>query len=142
MQRTRPHHRRTRLRLAQVPSVPLATRTNDVFPLLPNLTASGTATINDQGWIVRTCSLGVTDHGCLWVNGKRIDLGYLGTADGRETGVNGWDINERGQIVGTSQHFMDTSHAVLWTPQPARWFATSSSAGAPMSVSTRHGSVG
>jgi probable HAF family extracellular repeat protein len=69
--------------------------------------------INDAGQIVgssRMPDIGET-HLVLWQNGTTTDLGTLGGLTA--TGV---DINEKGQIVGTSDNGADDqwSHAFLW----------------------------
>lgn len=71
--------------------------------------------INDHGQVVGTCEFPGGSHGCLWQGGKVVDLGFLGPDDHRGTSAIGRSINQHGQIVGNSQHFMDFSHAVLWT---------------------------
>ena len=70
--------------------------------------------INDLGQVVGTCEFGLGSHACLWEGGKVTDLGFLATDPGGADAIPR-SLNELGQIVGNSQHFMDFSHAVLWT---------------------------
>ena len=53
-------------------------------------------------------------HAVLWRNGKAIDLGNLG-GDGRFAGIYANGLNDRGQVVGTSDTTGDASfHGFLW----------------------------
>ena len=63
--------------------------------------------LNDRGQVIAN----TVDDGraVLWQGGKRIDLGSLG---GGSTVAAA--INERGQVVGTSQTKSGASHAFLW----------------------------
>jgi probable HAF family extracellular repeat protein len=55
-------------------------------------------------------------HALLWDDGKAIDLGNLGGATGQAGGNLAWAINDRSQIVGSSDLAGDaTFHAFLWT---------------------------
>jgi probable HAF family extracellular repeat protein len=53
-------------------------------------------------------------HAVLWRNGNAIDLGNLG-GDGRFAGIYANGLNDRGQVVGTSDTTGDASfHGFLW----------------------------
>jgi probable HAF family extracellular repeat protein len=53
-------------------------------------------------------------HAVLWRNGKAIDLGNLG-GDGKFNGIYASDLNDDGQVVGTSDTTGDASfHGFLW----------------------------
>ncbi len=53
-------------------------------------------------------------HAVLWTNGKAIDLGNL-HGDGRFAGIYASGLNDRGQVVGTSDTAGDASfHGFLW----------------------------
>jgi probable HAF family extracellular repeat protein len=55
-------------------------------------------------------------HALLWENGRAIDLGNLGGTTGQAGGNIALDINNLGQVVGSSDLFGDTTfHAFLWT---------------------------
>lgn len=54
-------------------------------------------------------------HAYLWESGKMTDLGTIGGP--RQSGA--WDINELGQVVGTSSNTGDPGLAFLWLPEPA-----------------------
>lgn len=56
----------------------------------------------------------VSRHAILWQNGKAIDLGNLG-GDGLFSGIYAVGLNNRGQVVGSSDTTGDASfHAFLW----------------------------
>jgi probable HAF family extracellular repeat protein len=55
-------------------------------------------------------------HAVLWENGKAINLGNLGGTTGQAGGNIALDINNLGQVVGSSDLSGDTTfHAFLWT---------------------------
>ena len=55
-------------------------------------------------------------HALLWENGKAINLGNLGGTTGQAGGNIAFDINNLGQVVGSSDLKGDeTFHAFLWT---------------------------
>ena len=55
-------------------------------------------------------------HALLWENGKAINLGNLGGTTGQAGGNIAFDINNLGQVVGSSDLTGDTTfHAFLWT---------------------------
>ena len=55
-------------------------------------------------------------HALLWEDGKAIDLGNLGGSTGQAGGNIAFDINNVGQVVGSSDLAGDTTfHAFLWT---------------------------
>jgi probable HAF family extracellular repeat protein len=55
-------------------------------------------------------------HALLWDDGKAVDLGNLGGTTGQAGGNLAWAINDRGQVVGSSDLAGDaTFHAFLWT---------------------------
>ncbi len=55
-------------------------------------------------------------HALLWDNGKVIDLGSLGGTGTYGAGNIAYDINNQGQVVGTSDLKGDTTfHGFLWT---------------------------
>lgn len=89
------------------------------LPLPRGARGSNAYALNDRGQVVGTCEFSLGPHACLWQGGTVIDLGVLGAEDRRGTAAIARSINERGEIVGNSQHFMDFSHAVLWTPPRA-----------------------
>jgi probable HAF family extracellular repeat protein len=68
--------------------------------------------INDKGQAVGFTGTCGPVHAVLWENGKATDLGSLGGA----TFNLAFDINNRGQVVGSSDLAGDTTHhAYLWT---------------------------
>lgn len=72
--------------------------------------------INKLGSIVGIVEAGPTYRGFLWKDGKYIDLGALG-GDSDDLGSFAYDINTRGQIVGTSDIGVPDQaifHAFLW----------------------------
>jgi probable HAF family extracellular repeat protein len=83
--------------------------------------------INDNGEVVGgsgTCAAFNTNflynlmpvHALLWEKGKATDLGNLGGQTGQAGGNIAYDINNRGQVVGSSDLPGDTTfHAFLWT---------------------------
>jgi probable HAF family extracellular repeat protein len=83
--------------------------------------------INDNGEVVGgsgTCATFNTNflynlvpaHALLWEKGKATDLGNLGGQTGQAGGNIAYDINNRSQVVGTSDLEGDTTfHAFLWT---------------------------
>jgi probable HAF family extracellular repeat protein len=81
------------------------------------------AAVNDLGQVVgATGPCGPFDaensivaiHAVLWQNGKAINLGNLG-GDGKFFGIFAEGLNDRGQVVGTSDTTGDQSfHAFLW----------------------------
>jgi probable HAF family extracellular repeat protein len=83
--------------------------------------------INDFGQAVGgsgTCAIFNTNllynlvpvHALLWEKGKAIDLGDLGGTTGQAGGNIALDINNQGQVVGSSDLLGDTTfHAFLWT---------------------------
>jgi probable HAF family extracellular repeat protein len=55
-------------------------------------------------------------HPILWQNGKAINLGNLGGATGAAGGNIAWNLNNNGEVVGSSDLKGDTVfHAFLWT---------------------------
>jgi probable HAF family extracellular repeat protein len=87
------------------------------LPTPRGASGSNAYAINDRGQVVGTCEFRLGSHACLWEGGKLTDLGFLGTDDHKGTGAIARSISELGRIVGNSSHFMDFSHAVLWTPR-------------------------
>ena len=83
--------------------------------------------INDNGDVVGgsgTCATFNTNflynlvpvHALLWEKGKATDLGNLGGITGKAGGNIAYDINNQGQVVGTSDLQGDTTFdAFLWT---------------------------
>jgi probable HAF family extracellular repeat protein len=50
---------------------------------------------------------------CLWVKGRILDLGILGSFNGYGYSI-AWAINNRGQVVGYSTTANSNAHAFLW----------------------------
>ena len=85
--------------------------------------------INDRGQVVGAsgiCSTLNPDtgvyilsrHALLWEKGQAVDLGTLGGTGTFGPGNIGGEINNRGQVVGTSDLAGDTTfHAFLWTKE-------------------------
>jgi len=72
--------------------------------------------INKLGYIAGIVEVSATYHGFLWKDGKYIDLGALGGLSD-DLGSFAYDINLRGQIVGTSDIGVPNEaiyHAFLW----------------------------
>lgn len=85
--------------------------------VLPGGTSSFAEAINDQGHVVGSSDVGDTiSHAFLWRRGRMIDLGTLGGGPSDSSGAT--DINNRGQIVGSSTIAVSegdfTTHAFLW----------------------------
>jgi probable HAF family extracellular repeat protein len=74
--------------------------------------ASGTCTTFNPNFLNSLLAV----HALLWENGKATDLGNLGGATGQAGGNAAYAINNRGEVVGSSDLAGDTTfHAFLWT---------------------------
>jgi probable HAF family extracellular repeat protein len=74
--------------------------------------ASGTCTMFNPNFLNSLLAV----HALLWENGKATDLGNLGGQTGQAGGNAGYDVNNRGEVVGSSDLSGDTTfHAFLWT---------------------------
>jgi probable HAF family extracellular repeat protein len=73
--------------------------------------------INDAELVVGASSNGQTSRPFLWDRGQMRDLGTVAGGDG--TPGRAWDVNARGDVVGTSRATGTTSQATLW-PGPNR----------------------
>lgn len=69
--------------------------------------------INDAELVVGASSNGQTSRPFLWTRGQMRDLGTV--AGGTDTPGRAWDINARGDVVGTSRAVGTTSQATLWS---------------------------
>ena len=73
--------------------------------------ASGVCAAFNPIWLTNLQAL----HALLWEDGKAIDLGTLG-GTGHGDGIMALNLNNRGQVIGSSDLQGDTSfHAFLWT---------------------------
>jgi probable HAF family extracellular repeat protein len=74
--------------------------------------ASGTCTTFNPNFLNNLLAV----HALLWEKGKATDLGNLGGQTGQAGGNAAYDINNQGQVVGSSDLAGDTTfHAFLWT---------------------------
>src|SRR4051794_13893475 len=74
--------------------------------------SSSVGAINATGQVALTNSLdGLTTRGLRYSGGSTLNLGTLGGADSRASG-----INASGQVVGRSTTAAGVSHAFVWTP--------------------------
>jgi probable HAF family extracellular repeat protein len=74
--------------------------------------ASGTCTTFNPNFLNNLLAV----HALLWENGKATDLGNLGGQTGQAGGNSAYDVNNRGEVVGSSDLPGDTTfHAFLWT---------------------------
>lgn len=80
---------------------------------LPFATNGIAKAANDQGQVVGTAlpEGGAPLHGFLWRDGVMTDLGTLG---GNQEATQAEDINENGQVVGSSPTVDGDVHAFLW----------------------------
>jgi probable HAF family extracellular repeat protein len=81
------------------------------LPNLPGGAICSAQALNNSEAIVGSCDLpNGSAHGVIWKNGLIEDLGTLGDADSPSTAL---DINDKGQVVGTSSED-DKLKAFLW----------------------------
>src|SRR5579863_3923443 len=74
--------------------------------------ASGTCTTFNPNFLNNLLAV----HALLWENGKATDLGNLGGKTGQAGGNAAYSVNNRGEVVGSSDLPGDTTfHAFLWT---------------------------
>src|SRR5579863_6781645 len=74
--------------------------------------ASGTCTTFNPNFLNNLLAV----HALLWENGKATDLGNLGGQTGQAGGNAAYSVNNRGEVVGSSDLPGDTTfHAFLWT---------------------------
>jgi probable HAF family extracellular repeat protein len=74
--------------------------------------ASGTCTTFNPNFLNNLLAV----HALLWENGKATDLGNLGGQTGQAGGNAAYSVNNRGEVVGSSDLKGDTTfHAFLWT---------------------------
>jgi probable HAF family extracellular repeat protein len=74
--------------------------------------ASGTCTTFNPNFLNNLLAV----HALLWENGKATDLGDLGGQTGQAGGNAAYGVNNRGEVVGSSDLAGDTTfHAFLWT---------------------------
>ncbi len=74
--------------------------------------ASGTCTTFNPNFLNNLLAV----HALLWENGKATDLGNLGGQTGQAGGNAAYSVNNRGDVVGSSDLPGDTTfHAFLWT---------------------------
>jgi probable HAF family extracellular repeat protein len=83
------------------------------LPKMPGGTYCTAQAINNAGFITGSCDLpNGSRHGVVWRNGAlKDDLGTLGDEDAPSTAL---DINDQGQVVGTSEAISDHLRAFLW----------------------------
>jgi probable HAF family extracellular repeat protein len=81
------------------------------LPKFPGGIICSAQAINNAGVITGSCDLpSATGHAVIWTNGVIKDLGTLGDEDAPSTAL---DINDQGQVVGTSD-ISDHLRAFLW----------------------------
>jgi probable HAF family extracellular repeat protein len=81
---------------------------------LPGGTGGEATAINDRGWVVGSAGVAPdlpVSHAFLWRHGRMTDLGSLSGPGGSS---NAADVNERGEIVGSSSVSSGQGHAFRW----------------------------
>ncbi len=81
---------------------------------LPGQVWSEASAINEQGQVVGQSGNDTAQRLFLWDAGTMTDLGSLGGAAGRYSGVAASDINDAGQVVGTGVNASNVARAFLW----------------------------